>query len=151
MFQDSSVFCVRAAWWEDRCRGRAEARRLWGRQFPVDEPRPSGALSLFFYLKDFTCGLAFLFEASQVYLVNITPYFLLSTRFLPWFSTFQEIIGSSTCQLTFRLPLDYYYFSLINLLQGILLISVMLRHAWMHYLQGRMRIQNLSSLIACLK
>ena len=42
LFQDSSVFCVCAAWRENRCRGRAETRRFWRGQLPVDEPRPSG-------------------------------------------------------------------------------------------------------------
>lgn len=45
VFQDSCVFCFRVARWEDRGRGRAEARCLWRRQLPVDEPRPTGPLS----------------------------------------------------------------------------------------------------------
>lgn len=43
--QDRCVFCVGAARREDRGGGGAEARRLRGRQLPVDEPRPAGAIS----------------------------------------------------------------------------------------------------------
>lgn len=42
LVQDRCVLSDGVLWWEDSDRGRAEARRQWGRQLPVDESSTAG-------------------------------------------------------------------------------------------------------------